>query len=100
MRFMITPFVRSNKMSLELEDFEPTDGYEAFLREFCVDSESEFIDWFQGVESGCGHIRYRENVLNVYWSDFPFALSFDCASLDEVKELKQSINLFMKRAKS
>lgn len=76
--FRVSSFANGDKYSLELEDFEPKGGYESFLKEVCLFVNSEYLDWYQGVESGIGHINYKGYKMTVFWTDFPFALSFDC----------------------
>jgi hypothetical protein len=92
--FCITPFAKSNKYSLELEDFEPKGGYEPFLKDVCSYLGATFLDWYQGVESGIGHIIYKEYKMTVYWTDFPFALSFDCANEAMAKELQEELKKY------
>lgn len=87
----------SQKHSLELEDFEPKGGYEIFLTQFCKFIDEEFLDWYQGVMEGIGHITYRGYKLEVYWTDFPFALSFDCRDKAMAEELKPRLKTFFSR---
>lgn len=93
-RFRISPFLKSAKFSLELEDFEPQDGYERFLRTLCDYLNEQFLDWCQGIESGIGHITYCGYTLTVYWTDYPFSLSFDCQDETMAQELKTSLEAF------
>jgi hypothetical protein len=90
----ITPFAKGNKYSLELEDFEPTGGYEVFLRHVCPYLGEGFLDWHQGIAEGIGHITYRGYKLAVYWTDFPFALSFDCQDKAMAEELKRRLEAY------
>ncbi len=55
-KFRIAPFLKSTEYALELEDFEPKGGYEPFLKNVCSYLGATFLDWYQGVESGIGHI--------------------------------------------
>ena len=84
----------SQKHTLELEDFEPKGGYEIFLKQFCEYIDEEFLDWYQGVMEGIGHITYRSYKLEVYWTDFPFALSFDCRDKTMAEELQPKLEAF------
>jgi len=93
-QFRITPFLQSKEFSLELEDFEPVGGYEQFLKHVCDYLGETFLDWYQGIESGIGHVTYRGYTLTVYWTDFPFALSFDCQDEAMAKELKTALESF------
>ncbi len=92
--FRITPFRQSEKYSLEIENFEPPEGYEGFLQSLCHSLNEEFLDWYQGVESGIGHITYRNYKLTVYWTDFPFALSFDCVDEAMANSLKEDLDRY------
>lgn len=94
MNLQISPFLQSEKWSLDLNGFEPKNGYESFLRELCIYLNIEFIRWHQGLESGLGQIIYQGYKMDIFWSDFPFALSFDC--LDEVmaKDLQKELKVY------
>jgi hypothetical protein len=92
--YRITAFATGQKYSLELEDFEPKGGYELFLKTFCKFIDEEFLDWHQGVMEGIGHITYRGYKLVVYWTDFPFALSFDCRDKAMAEELRPMLEAF------
>lgn len=96
MKFKITPFLSSERFTLELYEFVPKDGFEGFLRELCNFSGEPFIDWHQGVESGIGHIFYLEKALTVIWTDFPESLSFDCESYVKAVSLQSLLENFMK----
>lgn len=91
MNFNVTPFATGTEYSLIINDFVPNQGYENFLREFCVHLGESFIDWYQGVESGIGHIVYKEKKVMVFWTDFPFSLSFNCQNEIMAIELKKDI---------
>lgn len=96
MSFSITPFSNSIEYSLVIENFVPQHGYDNFLRNLCTYLEATFVDWYQGVESGIGHIVYRNYKLAVFWTDFPFSLSFDCQNEIMAIELQKNINEYMK----
>jgi hypothetical protein len=93
-QFRITPFLNSEKYSLQLDDFEPQGGYDFFLRAVCEHLNESFLDWYQGVESGIGHITYRGYTLTVYWTDYPFSLSFDCRDQLMAQELQMKLEGF------
>lgn len=78
MKISVQPFIKSQKYSVELEDFEPLGGVEWFLKNLCQFLDENFLDWYQGVETGIGHMTYQNNRLTVIWTDFPLSLSFDC----------------------
>lgn len=94
--FSIVPFLKTTEYSLVIENFAPQRGYEDFLRNLCVYLEDTFVDWYQGVESGIGHIVYRNYKVTVFWTDFPFSLSFDCQNETMAIELKKQIDEYMK----
>lgn len=77
-KIRITPFLKSDKFSAEIEEFEPVGGSEKFLRDFAAHLGESLSDWFQGFEEGGGYFTYRGQKLFVYWSAFPLQLSFDC----------------------
>lgn len=86
--FSISPFLKSTEYALKLENFEPQDGYELFLQKLCTHLNEQLIDWYQGIESGIGHITYQGYRLTVFWTDFPFSLSFDCRDKDMAEKLQ------------
>jgi hypothetical protein len=90
----IRKFFNADQYALELEDFEPKGGYEIFLKKFCEFIKEQFLDWYQGVEVGIGHITYQGYKLEVYWTDFPFALSFDCRDKAMADELRPKLEAF------
>lgn len=92
--FRVSPFASSDKCSLELEDFEPKCGYEFFLKEACPFLGADYLDWHQGVESGIGHINYKGYKMTVFWTDFPFALSFDCRDEPMALELRGRLEAY------
>ena len=94
-KFRITPFSRSSKYSLELECFYPKGGFKKFLTDFCKTGEGELLDWWQGIESAIGHITFEGNVLTVYCSDFPDALSFDCDDISQAKKIEMDLKRFL-----
>lgn len=81
----------TDEVSVCLNDFEPYGGYESFLRNFCKTLGESFLDWSQGVESGVGHITYKRYRLPVIWTDFPFALSFDCPDCCVAEEIASKL---------
>jgi hypothetical protein len=82
-------------VTINLNNFEPAGGYELFLKNLCKELGQKFIDWHQGIESGIGHIVYRDQEIVVFWTDFPFALSFDCINKAMADELQNElINYF------
>ncbi|MFC6282041.1 hypothetical protein [Polaromonas aquatica] len=95
MKYKITPFSSSEKFSLELHDFTPEGGYELFLQRFCQFAEESFFDWFQGVQSGIGHITYLGTTLTVVWNDFPQSFSFDCSSEKLAVSLQSQLEQFL-----
>lgn len=90
----ITPFLRSDEFSTEIEEFEPVGGNEKFLREFAAYLGETLVSWFQGYEEGSGYFTYRGQRLFVYWSAFPLQLSFDCANEATAKLVKQDLEAF------
>jgi hypothetical protein len=96
MKYKISPFVEGEKFSLELCEFTPKGGYEIFLREFCQFAGESFHDWFQGVESGIGHLSYLGTTLTVVWNDFPDSFGFDCDSKELAISLKGQLEKFFK----
>lgn len=94
MKLKITPFLGSPEFSVELEDFEPKGGYEPFLRDICGYLGETFINWYQGVESGVGAITYQGSTVKVFWTDFPFALSFDCRNNEIAEQLYERLQAY------
>ena len=90
-KFLLKPFLNSEKYALELEGFEPKGGYEPFLKDVCPFLGGTFLDWYQGVESGIGAITYQGKKIVVFWTDFPFALSFDCLNETMAKNLQKEL---------
>lgn len=78
MKFNFWKSVNSDGISIILNEFEPQGGYELFLKELCAFLGEKFLGWHQGIESGIGDITYEGYKLTVFWTDFPFSLSFDC----------------------
>ncbi len=83
--------VKGTGMSVMLNDFEPKGGYEPFLKDVCPYLGATFLDWYQGIESGIGHIIYKDYKMTVFWTDFPFSLSFDCKNEAMAKELQEEL---------
>jgi hypothetical protein len=52
-------------------------------------------DWFQGVESGIGHMSYLGSTLTVVWNDFPDSFSFDCDSEGLAISLQGKLEKFL-----
>jgi hypothetical protein len=80
--------VYGNGVSINLNDFEPPGGYELFLKNVCNFLGESFLNWHQGIESGIGQITYEGYKLTVFWTDFPFSLSFDCRDKVMAEELQ------------
>ncbi|MEJ7139172.1 hypothetical protein [Amphibiibacter pelophylacis] len=78
-------------VSVNLNEFEPSGGYESFLQDICPVLKAIFLDWHQGIESGIGHISYQGKEIEVFWTDFPFALSFDCLGESMAQQLKKEL---------
>lgn len=74
----IRPFLVGKEHAVELEEFEPKGGYEPFLKDVCLYLGAIFVKWHQGIEIGVGDIVYKGYKMSVFWTDFPFSLSFDC----------------------
>jgi hypothetical protein len=89
MELQITPFKNSHEYSLEIREFEPSEGYEEFLKKFCQFTGAQFLDWYQGWWDGLGHIEMNNQKLSVYWSDFPLAISFDCDTRKQAEKLEE-----------
>lgn len=97
-KYRISPFANSEQYSLELQEFVPDEGYESFLQDLCAFLSEKFLDWHQGIELGIGHMTYRNYRLAIYWTDFPFALSFDCANEPMAQSLRGDVeSYFLKR---
>lgn len=92
--FRVTPFAKGPKYSLELEDFEPKGGYELFLKDICTYLGAVFSYWHQGFEIGVGAIICNNYKIEVYWSDFPFALSFDCENEAMAEGLREQLKSY------
>ncbi len=90
----ITPFKRSHKHALELEEFKPSCGFEAFIKDFTKFIGGEFIDWWEGIERGIGHITFENDLIVVYWTDFPFSLSFDYLDKSQAIRLRELANQY------
>ena len=89
MKFSITSFLNSNKCTVELESFHFNNGIDRFLHALCDNSNDfKFIDWYQGIEAGMGHINFRRNPVYVYWTDFPESLSFDFNNVQDAELFK------------
>lgn len=87
----IRKFLKSGEHALGLVDFDPKGGYEIFLRNLCQYLDEEFLDWYQGITEGIGHITYQGYTLEVYWTDFPFCFSFDCRDKAMAEELQTKL---------
>jgi hypothetical protein len=93
-KFAIQPFLNSEEFSLDLEDFEPKGGYELFLKDACAFLDAKYLDWHQGIETGIGHINYKGYKVTVFWTDFPFALSFDCRDEAMALDLRDQLQAY------
>lgn len=75
---------------MALENFHLNNGIDGFLYALCDHSDDcNFLDWYQGVEVGMGHINFKRNPVYVYWTDFPESLSFDFDSVQDAELFKQ-----------
>ena len=95
MEIRIRPVSCSDKFALELDEFWPKGGYIKFLKSFCHHIGAGFLDWQQGLDSGVGHIRFDNEELVVYWSDFPDTFSFDCNSQVQAERLKHLVDEYL-----
>ena len=94
MKYQITHFAENGKFSFEISDFAPKGGYEIFLNEFCQFTGESLYDWFQGVESGIGHMSYLGTTLTIVWNDVPDSLHFDCDSEELAVSLQEKLGEF------
>ena len=95
MEIRIRPVSCSDKFALELDEFWPKGGYIKFLKSFCHHIGAGFLDWQQRLDSGVGHIRFDNEELVVYWSDFPDTFSFDCNSQVQAERLKHLVDEYL-----
>lgn len=86
--------VHGDGVSVNLNDFETSAGYGSFLKDVSTFLGESFLDWYQGIESGIGHITYKGYKLTVFWTDFPFALSFDCPNKLIADELQSRLKSY------
>lgn len=59
----------------------------------CID----YGEWYQGIESGIGHIFFHKKKIMVFWNDFPDQLSFDMRNEQDGKNLLEIIQSMMTR---
>ena len=95
MEIRIRPVRCTEKDALELDEFWPRGGYIKFLKSFCHHIGAGFLDWQQRLDSGVGHIRFDNEELVVYWSDFPDTFSFDCNSQVQAERLKHLVDEYL-----
>ena len=82
--------VKGHGVSVNLNGFEPKEGYAFFLKGLCA-HWGALVAWHQGFESGIGNITYHGKEIVVFWTDFPFALSFDCLDEAMAKDLQKEL---------
>lgn len=97
MKFNFWKSVNSDGISIILNEFEPQGGYELFLKELCAFLGEKFLGWHQGIESGIGDITYEGYKLTVFWTDFPFSLSFDCRDQKMAQKLEEGLYSFLSK---
>ena len=86
--------VKGSGVSVNLNGFEPKEGYKLFLKDLCTNLGMGFVAWRQGFESGIGDIIYQGKNIVVFWTDFPFALSFDCLDEAMAKDLQKELEIY------
>lgn len=84
----ITRLRGSTRYSMELVEFYPVDGLDAFLEGFCSFIDERLIDWHEGEESGIGRITFKDRELPVYWSASAMSFCFHCQSAAEASEMR------------
>ena len=95
MEIRIRPVSCSDKFALELDEFWPKGGYIKFLKSFCHHIGAGFLDCQQRLDSGVGHIRFDNEELVDYWSDFTYTFSFDCNSQVQAERLKHRVDEYL-----
>jgi len=80
---------------LILGDFEPPGGYAEFQKKFCVFLDERFDYWHQDVAEGVGRISYKNLPIDTYWTDFPFAFSFECPSETTARRLRVDVERYL-----
>ena len=93
-KFRISKFLNSEKFELALDDFEPGEGYELFLKRLCEYLGEHLISWKPSSYFGLGCMTYRGYKLKVCQSDLPFAFNFDCRDRPMAEELQIALDIF------
>ncbi len=87
----ITRLRGSTRYSMELAEFYPVDGFDAFLEGFCSFIDERLIDWHESEESGIGRITFKGRELPVYWSASAMSFCFHCQSAAEASEMRARV---------
>ncbi len=91
----ITRLRGSTCYSLELSEFYPVDGFDAFLEAFCDFIDERFIAWDESEESGIGRITFKRRELPVYWSASAMSFCFHCQSATEAGEMRALVIAYL-----
>lgn len=91
MNISLTKSGNSQEYSVVLEEFYPPKGFDNFLNDLCSFLGEKFLYWHQGIMEGTGRITYKGNEFDLYWTDYPFALSFDFCRKDIAEALAKDL---------
>ena len=90
----ISKFQSSERCTVELEDFEPRDGLELFIKTFSEYLGEVLLEWNRSWEFGVGRITFKRDEVMVVQSEFPQVFGFDCKDEASAKELQHRLVKF------
>lgn len=90
----ISKFQASEKCTVEIDNFEPKDGLEMFIKTFSEYLGEVLLEWNRSWEFGIGRITFKSDEVMLVQSDFPQVFGFDCKDEASAKELQSSLVKF------
>lgn len=90
----LSKFQASDKCTVELENFEPGDGLEIFIKTFSEFLGEILLEWNRNWEFGVGRITFKRGEVMLVQSEFPKVFGFDCKDEASAKELQSSLVKF------
>jgi hypothetical protein len=98
MNIAIRPHLIGGGSSVVLDDYSPSNGFEDFLKNLCLFLGEDFHYWHQGVMEGIGRIAYKATLVEIYWTDFPFSLNFECDDSHVTERLKVDLESYFNQS--
>ena len=90
----LSNFQLSEKCTVQLENFEPRDGLELFIKTFSEYLGEVLLEWNRSWEFGVGRMTFKRGEVMLVLSEFPHVFGFDCQDETIAKELQHRLVKF------